>query len=172
MGKAVLRGVPGGLLHAHGVAVGTAVVDVRRHRPDKGPQAVVLPDNEGQADGGGVVLQGVPAGLVLLIGVDIGVVPKAHRLDALGPEAFHAVDTAGGAAGVQQQFHCVHLGERYFTTPPAGLQGGSRLRKTSTGPPLSTDSQGWTGYTFFIDTTYQGEGVKLWKSRQRWRTEP
>ena len=70
------------------------------------PQAVVLLHPDLHADGGGMRQQAVPPGLILLPGVDVGVVPKRHRLDALAPQGIDAAEGAGGAAGVQQYtFH-------------------------------------------------------------------
>ena len=103
VGEAVFRGEAGGLLQAGGVAVGAPVLDVPRHRLDEAPQAVLLPDRQVQADGGGVVHQGVPPGLVLLIGVDVGVIPESGGLDALVPKAFHTVDAARRTADVEQE---------------------------------------------------------------------
>ena len=102
MGEAVLGGVTGRALDAVLIAVGAAVVDVSRHMLHELPQAVILPDPHLHADGGGVFQQAVPPGLVFLPGVDVGVVPKSNRLDALGPEGVDAAERAGGAAAVQQ----------------------------------------------------------------------
>ena len=110
MGEAVFSGVPGGFLQAAGVAVGAAVVDIRRHCPDKIPEAVVVMDDQLQIDGSGVVDEGVPAGLVLLIGMDVGIEPEADGLYALGPERINAVDAAWRTAGVEKKtFHSKNL---------------------------------------------------------------
>ena len=82
------------------------VVQVVRYRPDEIPQTIVIPDDQLQPDGLVVFNQRIPTGLVLLIGMDVGVVPEADGLDALAPEGVHAVDAARGAAGVKQEpFH-------------------------------------------------------------------
>ena len=101
-GKAVLRGVFGRALDAVLIAVDTAVLDVIRHMADKILQAVVLLHAHLHVDGGGVLQQAVPPGLVFLPGVDVGIVPKRHRLNALGPEGVDTGEGAGGAAGVHQ----------------------------------------------------------------------
>ena len=44
-----------------------------------------------------------PPGLVLLIGVDVGVIPESGGLDALVPKAFHTVDAARRTADVEQE---------------------------------------------------------------------
>jgi hypothetical protein len=101
-GKAVLCGVAGGLLQPVTVAVAAAVVDVSGHMLHKFPQTVVLLDTDLHADGGGVFQQAVPPGLVFFPGVDIGVIPECHRLDALGAQWLDAAERAGSAAAVQQ----------------------------------------------------------------------
>ena len=88
------------------VAVGAAVVDVSRHMADKVLQTVVLLYPDLHTDGGGIRQQAVPPGLILLPGVDVGVVPKRHRLDALASQRVDAAEGTRGAAGVQQNaFH-------------------------------------------------------------------
>ena len=101
-GEAVLGCVAGGLLQPVGVAVAAAVVQVPRHRLHKGPQAVLLPDPDLHADAGGVAQKAVPPGLVLLPGVDVGVIPEGHGLDALAPQGLDAAQGTGGAAGVHE----------------------------------------------------------------------
>ena len=68
-----------------------------------GPGVQRLPEHhqQGQADRGSVLLECVPPCPIFLIGVDVGIVPEAHRFDPLLPEAIHTVDAAGGAAGMQ-----------------------------------------------------------------------
>jgi hypothetical protein len=105
-GKAVLCGVLRRSLQTVGVAVGTAAADVPRHSADELPQAVVLTHPHLHIDGGGICQQAVPPGLVLLPGVDVGIVPQGHRLDALGAQRVDTGEGAGGAAGVEQDgFH-------------------------------------------------------------------
>ena len=103
--EAVLGGVPGGFRQAAGVAVAAAAVDVAAHRLHEGPQAVLVLHHQLQADGLGVVGEAVAAGAVLGEGVDVGVVPKARGLDALGAQLLDAGHRAGGTADVEQEFH-------------------------------------------------------------------
>jgi len=105
-GKAVLCRILRRALQPVFVAVGAAVVDVSRHMADKVLQTVVLLYPDLHTDGGGIRQQAVPPGLILLPGVDVGVVPKRHRLDALAPQRVDAAEGTRGAAGVQQNaFH-------------------------------------------------------------------
>ena len=90
---------------ALGLDKNTAVIDVIRHMPDELPQTVVLLDPDLHADGGRVLQQAVPSGLVFLPGVNVGVIPKRHRLNSLGPEGVDAGEGAGGTAGVHQELH-------------------------------------------------------------------
>ena len=106
----MLRGVFGGALQPVRITVGAAVVDVIRHLPDKFPQSVILLHPDLHADGGGVFQQAVPPGLVFLPGVNVGVVPECHRLNALFPQGIDAAQRAGSAAAVQQNsFHSPRL---------------------------------------------------------------
>ncbi len=100
--KAVLCGVAGRLLQPVPIAVAAAVVNIRGHMLHKFPQTVVLLDPHLHADGGGILQQAVPPGLVFFPGVDIGVIPERHRLDALGAQWLDAAERAGSAAAVQQ----------------------------------------------------------------------
>ena len=102
--EAVQGGVAGGLLQPQAVAFAAAVVDVIGHGAAELPQAVILLHDQLHAHGGGVGHQRVAARLVFLIGVDVGVVPVGHRLDALRPEQLDAGHGAGRTAGVQQRF--------------------------------------------------------------------
>lgn len=105
-GKAVFRRILCRPLDPVLVAVGAAVVNVPRHVADEVPEAVILLDPHLQTDGGGVLQQTVPPGLVLLPGVNVGVVPKSRRFNALGPEGVKAAHGAGGAAAVEKNgFH-------------------------------------------------------------------
>ena len=112
VGEAVLSSVTGRALDAVLIAVGAAVVDVSRHMLHELPQAVILPDPHLHADGGGVFQQAVPPGLVFLPGVDVGVVPKGHRLNALGPKGVDTAERARCTAAVEQ--NGIHRGRPRF----------------------------------------------------------
>jgi hypothetical protein len=71
----------------------------------KGTQAVIVFHEEVQFQVGGKLDQGITAGLVLCIGVDIGIVPEQIRTYPLTPQSFQALDGAGGAAGMEKEFH-------------------------------------------------------------------
>ena len=103
--EAVLGGVLRRGKEPHFVALHAAALNVLRHRPDKGPQAVVVLLHQGQGDGGGVVPQAVPAGPVLREGVDVGVVPVAHQLLAVPAQLVDTHIGAGRTADMQQGFH-------------------------------------------------------------------
>ena len=98
----MLSGIAGRLLQPVAVAVAAAVVDIGGHMLHEFPQAVVLLDPYLHADGGSIGKQTVPTGLVFFPGMDIGVIPERHRLDALGAQWLDAAERAGGAAAVQQ----------------------------------------------------------------------
>ena len=109
MGESVLRRVLGHRAEAHPVAVQAAAGVVAVHIVQKRPQAVLAPDDQLQADAAGVLLQRLPPGAELRIGVDVGVVPVSGGLDALLPEGLDAHDGAGRAADVEQQVHSGRL---------------------------------------------------------------
>ena len=77
--ESVIRGVPRRLLQPQAVALAAAVIQILRHQAAELPQAVILLHDELHADGGSVGHQRVAAGLVLLIGVDVGVEPVGLR---------------------------------------------------------------------------------------------
>ena len=80
------------------------MVNILCHSAGKFPQAVVLLHDQLHIYLFGIADEGVPAGLILLIGMDVGVKPVGNRLNALGAQLLHTGDGAGGAAGVQQSF--------------------------------------------------------------------
>ena len=99
--KAAFRRHLGSSQKAHFIALAAAVGDVLRHRTDKGAQSVLIPFNELQIDLGGIVPQTVATGTVLRKGVDIGVVPEARDLQAVGAQHLNALVGTGGAADMQ-----------------------------------------------------------------------
>ena len=99
--KTVLRRVPGGSFQAVFIAVGTAVVGISGNLPDKFPQAVIFLHADLHPDGGGVFQQAVPAGLIFLPGVNVGIIPERHGLNALCPQGINAAEGAGRAAAMQ-----------------------------------------------------------------------
>ena len=101
VGEAPLGGGFGGLLEAAGIAPGAPLVRVGGHGGGELPQAVVVHLHERQVDVLGVLAQGVPPGLVLQKGVNVGVVPEAGGGNALLPELLDAPHRAGGAADVK-----------------------------------------------------------------------
>ena len=103
--EAALLGLAGRLEQAELIALDAAVLDILRHRPDEGAQAVVIALDQGQVDGLGVFPQAIAAGAVLGKGMDIGIVPEAGDLQSVAPQDIDALVGAGSAADVQQRFH-------------------------------------------------------------------
>ena len=99
----------------------------RQHtlRAAKVPQAVVLLHDQFHAHRRRIVHQRVAAGLVLLVGVDVGVIPIGHRLDTLGPEQLDTGHGAGRTAGVQQRFRhfCFLFPKGRRTLPSSSFSG-------------------------------------------------
>ena len=58
---------------------------------------------------GGVINKRIPAGLVLLIGVNVRVVPEAGGFNPLASQGVDTVNAAWGAAGVKKQTHYKNL---------------------------------------------------------------
>ena len=102
--KALLLGGAGGLLKAQGIAIAAPMRNIMADRLGELLEPIFIPNDEGQADLLGVSDEGIPAGLILLIEVDIGVIPKAGGGDALFLELLQAGHRAGGAADMQKQF--------------------------------------------------------------------
>ena len=103
--EAPLLGHPGGLEEPELVAFDTPVLDVIRHRPDEGPQAVVVPLDQGQLDGLGVLPQAVPPGPVLGKGMDIGIVPVPRYLIVVSTQNVDTLIGTGSTADMQQGLH-------------------------------------------------------------------
>ena len=107
--EAALGGLPGSLEEAHLVALDAAAGNIGGHLPDEGPQAVVVPLDEGQFDGLGVVPDAVAAGTVLSEGMDVGIVPESRHLQAVAPENLDGLIGTGSTTNVQQGFHVKNL---------------------------------------------------------------
>jgi hypothetical protein len=72
---------------------------------NKSAESVVVLQGKFQPFVLGKLGQGVPAGLVFRIGVDVGIIPEQIRAYPLTPQTFQALDGAGGAAGMEEEFH-------------------------------------------------------------------
>ena len=99
-GEAVFGGIFGSALNPVLVTLGAAVINVACHMADKVLQTVVFLNPDLHSDGWRVFQQAVPAGLILLPGMDIGIIPESHRFNALGTQRINAGEGAGGTAGV------------------------------------------------------------------------
>ena len=103
--EAAFSRLTGGVEKAHLIALDAATADVFRNLPDEGPQAVIVPLDEGQFDFLGVLPDAVAAGAVLGEGMDIGVVPVAGNLEAVGAEHIDGLVGTGGTTNMKQGFH-------------------------------------------------------------------
>ena len=99
--KTVFGGKSRRLLQTHFIALCAAVGNIVSHGTHKIPQAVLLLHDQLHFYESGVLYEGVPPRLVLLIGVNVGIEPVGHRLDALCAQLLHAGNGARGAAGMQ-----------------------------------------------------------------------
>ena len=99
---AVLGGIARGLLEAERVAGRTAVVPVRVDRFNKPAQAVLVFDLQLEINAFRVLNKRILAHFVLFHRVNVGIVPKAYRLDALLPQRVDARDRAGRTADMKK----------------------------------------------------------------------
>ncbi len=95
--KALLLGGAGGLIQPHRIAIGATVLDIVADRFGEFLDAVFIVDDERKVDGFGVFNQSIAAGFIFLIGVDIGIIPKADRGDAFFGKLFQTRYRAGSA---------------------------------------------------------------------------
>jgi hypothetical protein len=97
------RRVGSGPRQPDSVAVGAAVLKVSLKTRYEGPQTVIVLHNQFQALVQGKPRQGVPAGPVFGVGVNVGVAPEQVRAHGFGTEGFHALNGTGGAAGMEEK---------------------------------------------------------------------
>ena len=114
--KAVLGSVFCRRAEPDGVAVRAAVADVGGNGFDEFAQTVILQHVDRHADACTVSEQRVAPRLVFLIGVDVGVEPKARRLDPLTAQCVDAVHRAGRTAAMQQNLVHGNAPCHYFST--------------------------------------------------------
>ena len=107
MCKAVLSGITGGAFNAVLITIPTAVVDIFRYIFYKLPQSVILLYPHFHLNGGGVGQKTIPPGFIFLPGMNVGIIPKGHRLDTFSPQGFNAAKRAGSTAAVQQ--YSIHI---------------------------------------------------------------
>lgn len=100
--KTVFGGILRRLLNAVLIAVSTPAADIPCHMADKIPEAVILSDPNLHAGGRSIFQQAIPAGLVFLPRMDIGIVPKSHWFHPFGPERINAAQGTGRTAAVEQ----------------------------------------------------------------------
>lgn len=98
--KPIFCGISGRCFHTDAVAGGATVRKIRIDTADKRPKPVFIADHQLEMNAFGVGHQCIFAAFVFRERVNVGVVPKADRFDALAAQRFNAHDGAGGTAGV------------------------------------------------------------------------
>ena len=97
----MFRGVADRLGEALTVAiVDAAVLDITHHIAAEFIEAVFFVNNELYVDTSSVGFEAVAAGFVLNIRMNVGIVPKKRRLDALGTQTVDTINAAWGAASM------------------------------------------------------------------------
>ena len=94
-------GVACGFLQPVGVTVGAASSNVLRHMGNEIAKAVFFLYVQLHANGGRISDQTITARLIFFEGVDVGVIPKAHRFNAFLTQGSDAGKRAGSAAAMQ-----------------------------------------------------------------------
>lgn len=97
----MFRGVADRLGEALAVAiVDAAVLDITHHVAAEFIEAVFFVNNELDVNTSGVGFETIATGFVLNIRMNVGIIPKKRRLDALGTQTVDTINAARSAAGV------------------------------------------------------------------------
>ena len=103
--EAPLRRLPGRLKQPHLIALDAPAGNVLRHRPDKGPQTVVVALDQGQFNLLGILPQAIAPGPVFRKGMNVGIIPEPRHVEAVFAQYLDGLIGAGSAADMEQGFH-------------------------------------------------------------------